>query len=69
MGAELGRERAGEHTRTGMSEAQLKDFAKKIKPKPGKAKVAAERARPAAPKIPRFEPNPPVKRPNHLGRY
>ena len=31
MGAELGRKRAGKKTRTGMSEAQLRDFAKKSK--------------------------------------
>ena len=31
MGAELGRARAGEKTRTGMSQAQLRDFAKKPK--------------------------------------
>jgi hypothetical protein len=31
MGAELGRKRAGKKTRTGMSESQLKDFAKKPK--------------------------------------
>jgi hypothetical protein len=29
MGAELGRKRAGEETETGMSEEQLRDFAKK----------------------------------------
>ena len=29
MGAELARKRAGEHTQTGMSESQLRDFAKK----------------------------------------
>jgi len=28
MGAELARERAGQKTRTGMSEKQLRDFAK-----------------------------------------
>ncbi|HSR90203.1 MAG TPA: hypothetical protein VLK88_02775 [Gemmatimonadales bacterium] len=33
MGAELGRKRAGKKTKTGMSEKQLKDFAKKA-PKP-----------------------------------
>lgn len=31
MGAELGRLRAGERTRTGMSESQLRDFARKKK--------------------------------------
>lgn len=31
MGAELARKRAGEKTRTGMSERQLRDFAKKPK--------------------------------------
>ena len=31
MGAELGRQRAGEKTRTGMSESQLEDFARKRK--------------------------------------
>ena len=31
MGAELGRLRAGKHTQTGMSESQLRDFAKKRK--------------------------------------
>ena len=31
MGAELGRMRAGKHTQTGMSESQLRDFAKKPK--------------------------------------
>jgi hypothetical protein len=30
FGAELGRKRAGEKTKTGMSESQLKDFAKKV---------------------------------------
>ena len=34
MGAELGRLRAGKKTKTGMSEAQLKDFAKKPQIKP-----------------------------------
>jgi len=29
MGAELGRKRAGKKTKTGMSEKQLRDFAKK----------------------------------------
>jgi hypothetical protein len=33
MGAELSRKRAGEKTRTGMSESQLEDFAKKPKRK------------------------------------
>ncbi len=31
MGADLARKRAGKKTRTGMTEAQLKDFAKKKK--------------------------------------
>ena len=31
MGMELGRKRAGKSTETGMSEAQLRDFAKKPK--------------------------------------
>ncbi len=31
MGAELARKRAGEKTRTGMSESQLRDFARKPK--------------------------------------
>ncbi len=31
MGADLVRKRAGKKTRTGMTEAQLKDFAKKKK--------------------------------------
>lgn len=31
MGAELARKRAGEKTQTGMSEEQLRDFAKKKK--------------------------------------
>jgi len=31
MGAELGRKRAGKKTKTGMSEKQLKDYAKKKK--------------------------------------
>ena len=31
MGAELGRKRKGEKTETGMSEEQLKDFARKKK--------------------------------------
>jgi hypothetical protein len=31
MGAELSRKRAGKKTRTGMSESQLEDFARKIK--------------------------------------
>jgi hypothetical protein len=34
MGAELGRKRAGKKTQTGMSEKQLRDFARK--PKKGK---------------------------------
>ena len=34
MGAELGRKREGKKTRTGMSEKQLEDFAKK--PRKGK---------------------------------
>ena len=34
MGAELGRLRAGKKTKTGMSEVQLKDFAKKPQIKP-----------------------------------
>lgn len=33
MGAELGRKRAGKSTQTGMSEKQLRDFAKKPKAK------------------------------------
>lgn len=33
MGAELARKRAGKSTQTGMSEAQLRDFAKKTKRK------------------------------------
>jgi hypothetical protein len=33
MGAELGRKRAGKKTKTGMSESQLEDFAKKPKKK------------------------------------
>lgn len=33
MGAELGRKRAGKKMRTGMSESQLRDFAKKPKRK------------------------------------
>lgn len=36
MGAKLGRHRAGKKTKTGMSEAQLRDFAKKKKGKKGK---------------------------------
>jgi hypothetical protein len=36
MGADLARARAGKKTKTGMSEAQLEDFAKK--PKKGKKK-------------------------------
>ena len=31
MGAELERKRAGEKTKTGMSEKQLREFAKKLK--------------------------------------
>jgi len=31
MGAELARKRAGEHTKTGMTEGQLRDYAKKPK--------------------------------------
>ena len=30
MGADLARKRAGKKTKTGMSEAQLRDFAKKV---------------------------------------
>jgi len=37
MGADLARQRAGEETRTGMSEAQLEEFAKKV-PKAKKKK-------------------------------
>lgn len=33
FGAELGRKRAGKKTQTGMSESQLRDFAKKPKRK------------------------------------
>lgn len=33
MGAELARKRAGKHTQTGMSEQQLRDFARKPKRK------------------------------------
>lgn len=33
MGAELARKRKGKKTKTGMSEAQLKDFARDGKPK------------------------------------
>ena len=33
MGAELGRKRAGKKTKTGMTEAQLEDFARKRKRK------------------------------------
>lgn len=32
-GADLARKRAGKPTRTGMTEKQLEDFAKKVKPK------------------------------------
>lgn len=35
MGAELGRFRAGKRTKTGMSESQLRDFAKKPEHNPG----------------------------------
>jgi hypothetical protein len=43
MGAELGRLRAGEKTRTGMSEEQLRDYAKKGKArKHGQAKAIRE---------------------------
>lgn len=38
MGAELARKRAGKKTKTGMSEADLEDFARKKKPKKKKAK-------------------------------
>ena len=38
MGAELGRKRAGKKTETGMSEAQLGDFAKKPVAKKAKKK-------------------------------
>ena len=31
MGADLARKRAGKKTRTGMSESQLREFAKKVK--------------------------------------
>ena len=34
MGADLGRLRAGKQTQTGMTEAQLEDFAKKPKSRP-----------------------------------
>lgn len=36
MGAELGRVRAGEETRTGMSEGRLRDFARKKPRKTGR---------------------------------
>jgi hypothetical protein len=39
MGAELGRKREGKKTQTGMSEAQLSDFAKKKKKKKDTSKV------------------------------
>ena len=43
MGADLGRKRAGKKTQTGMSESQLRDFAKKpkggMKGKRGKRKM------------------------------
>lgn len=42
MGAELGRKRAGKRTKTGMSETQLSDFAKKPS---GKKKAAKRKAR------------------------
>jgi len=38
MGAELARKRAGKSTKTGMSEEQLRDFAKKGKSKTSKTK-------------------------------
>ena len=41
MGAELARQRAGERTTTGMSEAQLRDFARR----PKKSKRASARSK------------------------
>lgn len=38
MGAELARKRAGQKTRTGMSESQLEDFARKPPKKKRKSK-------------------------------
>jgi len=38
MGAELGRKRHGKSTKTGMSEQQLRDFAKRRKKKRGRSR-------------------------------
>jgi len=69
FGAELGRARAGAKTQTGLPETKLKDFAKAVKPSPAKAAAERQRKVPKVKKNPSFEPNPPVKRPNPLGRY
>jgi hypothetical protein len=51
FGAELGRERAGLKTQTGLPEAKLKDFAKSVKkPNPGPKKKPL--VAPGTPKIP-----------------
>ena len=66
MGAELARKRAGEKTQTGMSEAQLEDFAKKPKSRPlpqrkgpppqTKAKLSARNPTPGPDRSPDKEP-------------
>lgn len=43
MGAELARKRAGEKTRTGMSEAQLEEFAAKRKKRRGRSLATGAR--------------------------
>ena len=43
MGAELARKRAGKRTKTGMSEGQLMDYARKGRGKAVKSKLAARK--------------------------
>jgi hypothetical protein len=49
MGAELARKRAGKQTQTGMSEAQLEDFAKKKAPAAGRVKKKPPKPKPPPP--------------------
>jgi len=60
MGAELARKRAGKKTQTGMSEAQLEDFARKKAPAGGRVMMPPVRGRQAGPKKP---PKPPMSSP------
>jgi len=82
FGAELGRERAGKQTVTGLPETKLKDFAKAIKPKAVSKPKKKLNVPPGTPKLTPNAPNPPirrakspvemamaVKRPNPFGQY